>query len=137
MKKADATTQHGFSKAYIYFLKEEEKNWKLWRNNATLIFTHPYSSNKETEFPSYIGVLAHATMPHRSWNASMKFSKKKMKKADATTQHWFSYAYTKFFKEEEKSWKGWRNNATLIFKYPHSTTKKAELPSYTKYFLMQ
>ena len=71
-------------------------------------------------------------MPHRSWNASMKFSKKKMKKADATTQHWFSYAYTKFFKEEEKSWKGWRNNATLIFIHLDSTTKKAEFPSFTK-----
>ena len=75
LKRGEATTQHWFLNAYIQFFKEEEKSWKPWRNNATLIFTHPYSSTKKTEFPSYTGDFSHATMPHRSWNTSLKFSK--------------------------------------------------------------
>ena len=77
-------------RTHISNFLRKKKSWKLWRNNATLIFTHPYSTTKN---------LMHATMPHWFWNAPIKFWKK----------WWRNHATlifnenTDFFKEEEKN----------------------------------
>ena len=118
IKKADATTQHWFSNAYIWFIQIQEKkmkkNEKSWRNHATLIFKRISNFLKK---------------------------QKKTEKADATTEHWFSYIYslppkklsfllmqesylmqqchtyleTHLLNFEKKDEKSWRNHATLIF----------------------
>ena len=120
-----------FERIYEIFEKSWEKAEKGWCNNATLTFTHPHSTIKKVEYPSYTGIFSHATMQQRSWNAHIKFWEEKIKRGDATMQHCFLNAYMNFLKKLRKGWKGWRNNATLIFTHPHSTTKKAEFPSYT------
>ena len=51
-------------RTHISNFLRKKKSWKLWRNNATLIFTHPYSPTKKDEFPSFTEVFSHATMPH-------------------------------------------------------------------------
>ena len=135
MKKADATMQHWFSNAYIKFLEKEEKSWKrLTQQRNTDFHTSRFYHQKSWVSFLYKSLFScnNATL---IWKRTCKILReKKLKRGEATTQHWFLNAYIQFFKEEEKSWKPWRNNATLIFIHLDSTTKKAEFPSCTEVF---
>ena len=65
----------------------------------------------------------------------LNFEKKEMKKADTTTQHWFSNTYIKFFKEAKK--KAEKTDATMQHWFSHIyilPPNKAEFPLYTGSF---
>ena len=76
-EKADATTQHWFSHINIL----PPKSWVSF----------------------YTGVFSDATTQRRTWNIPKKFWREKLKRVDATMQHWFQNTYVDLLKKAENT----------------------------------
>ena len=86
-----------FERIYEIFWKNLRKGWKGWRNNATLIFTHStFYHQKSWDSFLYLSLLwcNNAT---QNLKRTYEILEKKLKRGDATTQHWFSNTYIIFF----------------------------------------
>ena len=91
-------------RTYEIFRKKLKKGWKNWRNNATLILTHPHSTTKKAEIPSYPESFL-------------------MQQRNTDFRTHISIFFLKSWEKAEMA------DATLIFTHPYSSTKKAEFPS--------